>query len=365
MKLQVTVDKLNIRNNPVWDLNNHNWLGDLNKGAEVNAETIIEGGNYEGIKYWYKDSLNRYYWLGGVGNPDPNIGWSLNALGVPHVWNITKGETVKVAILDSGIANNTDLNGAVINRYNVLDGTGNVTDNFYHGTYCSTVLCSAGHNGVYGVAPGCELIVIKIMDTDDTPNDANQIAGIKKAIELGADIISMSFGSTSENSGLSTLLQQYMAQGKICIAAAGNNKNDGVNFPAKLKGVISVGNIGCINPTAAFGDNSFSLSDASPGMIDGPPYEGITIVAPGEGIKAYYLDGQILTARPGTSYAAPYVAGIAALWLSACKKKQISLTNRHQQFRDFIITNAHKNQTGYDPQTWGNGIINPLPILTI
>lgn len=341
-------------------------------GSEIEVDgQLYEGDLYSGVNTWMKDLSGNYYWSGGVTNIDgsksnTNYSWSISLLGVDQVWGTTKGENIKVAIIDSGIdLSNSDLSAAVLSKYNVMDNSNKVQDTYFHGTYCSTMACSRGGKGIFGTAPACNVIVIKIMNdaTDLTFN--NEILGISKALELGADIISISFGSTIEEPTMSSLLSKCMAQGIICIAAAGDNKNDVVNFPANQKGMISVGNIGCSNPQVLYGQGTFFLSQCSPGVIDTTINEGVTIVAPGDGISAYDLNGNQITPFPGTSYSAPHVAGIAALWLSVIKRKNISTVNNHKQFRDFIISNAIKSQTTYDPATWGNGVINPLPILSL
>src|SRR6185312_11069222 len=111
--LQVTANKLNLRNTPFADPTYANWIGDINKGEVFRPSSIVEGTEYNGIKYWYKDAFNKYASLSGLEDNDPRIPWSLRILGVPHVWNITKGDGIKVAIIDSGIdLKNEDLKSA-------------------------------------------------------------------------------------------------------------------------------------------------------------------------------------------------------------------------------------------------------------
>ena len=128
-KAKVIANKLNIRNTPTADPEYKNWAGELLKGDEFTATDIIEGQVYNNSPYWYKDEYNRFASLTGIGDDDPRIGWSLRTLGVPHIWAKTKGEGIKVAIIDSGIdLNNSDLRDAVpaTNRFNILDGSKNV-----------------------------------------------------------------------------------------------------------------------------------------------------------------------------------------------------------------------------------------------
>lgn len=367
-KLKVISDKLNIRSTPVADHSFANWIGDMSRGEEYTAIDIVRGEEYNGVPYWYKDSFNRFSSITGVGDNDPRIDWSLRILGIPHIWAISKGQGVKIAMVDSGIdLGNNDLSNAVPlnNRFNILDGTTNVQDSHYHGTFCSSIAASRGNNGLLGVAPASELIVIKIANSGSDYTSDTTIPGIKKAIQSNADIISMSFGSMRPNTEIINMLNTAMSAGKICIASTGNSQEDNVRYPANIKGLISVGNVSCIDQSAQFGEGLFAISKDSNGGVSDDENEGVTIVAPGDGVSTYDIGGQIWSPISGSSYATPFVAGVAALWLSVMKRKGITNINYHKKFRDFIIATALKNFNGYNSRSWGSGVINPISILSI
>jgi len=370
MKLTVT-NNLNVRiGAPSVNAPNFQYIA---PGDAIDVDgNLYKGDDYDGNDQWYKDESENYYWSGGVAQI--NFGWSIRLLGVDKIWSVTKGKGIKIAIIDSGIdLKNSDLNLGITKKYNILDNSDNVQDNYFHGTYCSTIVASRGLNGVIGVAPSCDLIIIKILEDDNTINtnninflEDNRLNGIKKAIEFGADIISMSFGSTKEYPQTTAYINNLISAGKICIAAAGNNPNDVVEYPANIKGMISVGNIKCINPNAQFGQGEFDLSDRTAGnTLPNNQGEGVTIVAPGDGVDVYTIGGGIVHSVSGTSYATPYVAGVAALWLSVIQSKKINISNNHEAFRKFIIDNAYSDSQNYNQLTWGEGIINPNKILSI
>lgn len=369
-KLRVNAEKLNLRSSPFADDTYTNWVGDMNKGEVFHAESLVVGKSYNNSDLWYKDHNNNYATLTGFGDDDPKIPWSLKLLGIPHVWNVTKGESVKVAIIDSGIdLNNNDLNdrSLLINEYNVLNNSTDVQDTFFHGNFCASILASRGIKNLYGVAPSCEIIVIKIANTRRDYNNTNELLGLRKAVELGAEVISLSLGSVTEDSTITSFLEDVMDAGIICIAAAGdNNKEPNVEYPANIKGMISVGNVSCLNKEAHLGEAIFQISNKSNGQNSGIENEGVTIVAPGEEICVYDLQQQVQSltlGNGGTSWSVPYVAGVAALWLSL-KKKGVKV-NYHQSFRNFLATSARKNFPNYDPKFWGFGVINPLAILQL
>ena len=371
-KVKVITNKLNIRNTPTADPEYKNWAGELLKGDEFTATDIIEGQVYNNSPYWYKDEYNRFASLTGIGDDDPRIGWSLRTLGVPHIWVKTKGEGVTVAVVDSGVdLHNSDLSDAVLAAYsyNSIDESQNVQASYYHGNFCASIIASRGRpNGLLGVAPACKLIVIKITD-EESIDDANELKGYQKLLEIADsfDIISLSIGSPQEKPLIKNILEKLINAGKICIAASGDDPNPaaGVCYPANTIGMISVGSIKCTNETAAFGNGIFEISDQSSGGAQDGNHEGVTIVAPGDGVNTYDIGGKLWGPISGTSYAVPYVAGVAALWLSTIKKKNISIKNYHKSFKDFLITNSIKTISGYTSNYCGAGIISPSKILSL
>lgn len=351
-------------------------------GREIEIDgQLYKGDVFDGVDTWVKDLAGNYYWRGGIepGEVPNNVarnaspGWSLRILGIDKVWQKTKGAGVRVAIIDTGIdLKNIDLNSGVVEKFNVLNDTENVQDQGYHGTYCASIVGSRGSNKLIGVAPECELIVIKIVEKELAPNvsdlithEKNRLLGIKKAVELGADIISLSFGSTNENVEMTGVIRSIIQGGKICIAAAGNIRTAGVNYPANIKGMISVGNVACNNFNVLTGRGDFVLSNRSSRGESDPAREGITITAPGDGVSAYGADSAVIPHISGTSFSAAFVSGIAALWLSAIRDKGITPVNNHHEFREFIIRHADSGSASYQRSSWGAGVVNPLKILSL
>jgi len=340
-------------------------LGVINPGNDtITMDGVEDGESWKGLGRWYykynDEGIKQYYWEGGT-NTVSKLHWSLRLLGIDKLWNVTKGDDVKIAIIDSGIdINNSDLFPFI--GYNVLDKTENVKDIFYHGTYCAAIAKSRGNFGVYGVAPNSTLIPIKVQN-NDIAEPQDQVAGIKKAIELGADIISISYGRTEENTSISEVLKLAMDRGIICIAAAGNNRGSTVQYPANTKGMISVGSVACSDPD--LNHPIFIKSLKSAGGLQSENKEGVTIVAPGDGLITYDEFGKIVSHIKGTSYAAPFVAGIAALWLSQAKKKENTYGNAHQEFRSIITRTATKNIVPFEQNFLGAGLINPESIINL
>ncbi|WP_308199030.1 S8/S53 family peptidase [Chitinophaga sedimenti] len=142
----------------------------------------------------------------------------------------------------------------------------------------------------------------------------------------------------------------------IFVAAAGN-KASGVDSPANLKGMISVGAITLEGGDSGYKTGNYGIPSQHPkGKSLG---EGITIMAPGAGIKAYWQNN-VSQYFDGTSAATPFVAGVVALLLSDLKHRQISTSSLslHSHIRQKLITTAFQTNASGDRKLWGNGILD-------
>jgi subtilisin family serine protease len=297
---------------------------------------------------------------------DPGFGqqWHLqpgNAAGV-HVdeaWDLEPGDPgVVIAIMDTGLDwSHPDLAAKV--RVNPLETAGNGIDDDqngyiddvrgwdfgnhdadarphsvlqqgldvgFHGTHCAGIAAAATNNavGIAGTAGGCRLLPLKIIDTAGQFTDAAVTEAFLYAIDNGADVVSMSFGGPGDGGAaefFQTLVDDALAAGIVCVAAAGNNNDAALMYPAACAGVISVG---ATNPSGQRA--SFSTYGT-----------WVTVNAPGEQIWSTiqsnysfdFLTGilyQLLYGWDGThpymncdgtSMACPLVAGVCGLILSA------------------------------------------------
>jgi len=228
--------------------------------------------------------------------------YHLSKVGAPSVWNLANGSGVKVAILDTGIAQHDDL--AVAGGFSVVDN--NYYDANGHGTAVAGVLAAAlNGQGIAGVAPSASLYSVKIMQ-GSSGQLSDAISGIEWAIENNMSIVSMSFGFDSYSNIFKDVLQEAYDSGIVLVAASGNEGSDAVLYPAAYSTVIAVGATSENDQLAYF--SSY-----------GPEQE---LVAPGVDINTTKLGNDYGTSS-GTSLAAPQVAGVAAL----LKSYNHSLTN--------------------------------------
>jgi len=219
--------------------------------------------------------------------------WGIERVRAPYVWDKVTGNTIKVAILDSGIDyNHPDLN--VAGGISFIDD--DYTDYVGHGTAVAGIISAIDNEiGVIGVSPEIELYSVKVMN-EEGGYLSDVLNGIDWAIKNDMDIISMSFGTPTYSQALEYKLAQAYEAGIILIAASGNTEEE-VWYPAKHSTVIAVGNTD-INNDLFYSNYGNSLE----------------LVAPGTDILTTYLNNEYVTGS-GTSFSAPHVAGVVALIL--------------------------------------------------
>lgn len=226
--------------------------------------------------------------------------WGINACLIEEAWRQTKGAGIKVAVLDTGISEHDDLKGAWTEAYNCSADDSYEDKLSGHGTHVAGIVGARDNDlGVVGVAPECIVIPIKVLNNTGGGSYEAVAKGIRKAIEVKADIITMSLGSPTEAPiDLHRAIKEAANAGIIVLAAAGNDAGN-VNFPARYEEVIAV---------AAIDDQgNFAHFSSSGPEVDS--------VAPGVDIYSTFL-GNSYAKMSGTSQACPFVAGLCALILA-------------------------------------------------
>lgn len=274
----------------------------------VEIEEIVLGSKYKDNKVWYRLNDGSFVWSGGVSIS--NTGESLRQMNVPAIWKYTKGNNassnrkIKVAVLDTGIIeNHIEFTSAIIAKKNFLEDTPNVFDfdKKRHGTHVAGIIAARGYGEMIGVAPECELLVGKIMETvSDGFVEEILIEAINWSTQNEADVISISSGAGSASTDLEKAISDFITErnGAVCAAIGngGSDKNSAGNYPAKYTNCISVGAL----------NEDLSLWKKT------DQYKNLIICAPGKNIKSTTLSGQYLR-NSGTSMACPFISGLVAL----------------------------------------------------
>ena len=248
--------------------------------------------------------------------------WGVARVEAPavHAENVT-GAGVKVAILDTGIDyTHPDLDANYGGGINLVDST-TPADPFDdslsgHGTHVAGVIgAELDGNGIVGVAPNVSLYAVKVLDSNGYGFLSDILAGLEWAIANDMDVVNMSLGLTTSSEALEEVCARAYENGILLIAAAGNTGLYGggkVLYPALYPSVISVGATDAADAIYRSSARGADLEVVAPGA-------GIYSTVP-HGIDEYHCPPPVVDGYcylTGTSQAAPYVAGVAALILSA------------------------------------------------
>lgn len=237
------------------------------------------------------------------GTPDADI-------DAPEAWDIEKGKpAVLIAIVDTGVDyNHPELTGRVRTDIDkdFINNDDDAMDDHGHGTYCAGIAAANTNNarGIAGVCRGCQILPVKVLDSNGSGSAESVAQGIQYAAQVGAKIISMSLGYAS-NCGCSQTVARAInyafERGSLLIAASGNDSDkERLSYPASSPRVMSVG-------ASDHRDQEADFSNRSPAL---------DILAPGKDVYSLDRGGGYRTAN-GTSAAAPHVSGVAGLVWSA------------------------------------------------
>jgi len=277
----------------------------------------------------------------------------LSSVNVPHSQtSINAG----IAIIDTGIdLNHPDLN--VYKQVSFVPGTSANDDNG-HGTAVAGIAAAEDNSvGAVGVAPGARLWAVKVLDSTGTGSISTIIQGIDYVTQNAAqiDAANLSFGCKCTSSALNIAINNSVSAGVTYVVAAGNSGEDVSSWiPASNPNVISVaaiadsdGKCGGIGPPTTYGPDDSLASFSNFGSK-------VTIAAPGVNIYTTYIGSSYVTLS-GTSMAAPFVTGAAALYHS------LHPGTTTTQVRDALISAGSKPTTicdghghGYFKNTNGN-----------
>lgn len=279
-------------------------------------------------------------------------------------------ENIKIAVLDTGVnLNHPELKHALVPGFdfvNVIDGA---TDFFGdakeqdddpedelvgHGTHVAGIIAGIGKAMPIGIAPNCKIIPVRVLGTIKQngiyvgAGFVDQInAGIKWAVDQGADIINMSLGIQHEGGGLphEDAIRYAQKKGVTVVAASGNDGQAKLYYPGALPHVIAVGaskDQTTIAPFSTFGK--------------------VTVCAPGEQIYSASINKKYAFAS-GTSQAAPFVSGLIALLKSYSLKQGKQLGDN--QIKYLLKHTSDKPSLHIKDKHWGYGHINLLDALQL
>lgn len=287
--------------------------------------------------------------LHGIADSMQFVPWPVTQFNVKKHWQLSMGEGVKIAILDTGCDDtHEDIKDNIIDGWNIIGNNAKIMDDNGHGTHVAGTAAATHNNlGVVGVAPQAKIIPVKVLAGDGQGSNSDVAKGILWAVDRGADIITMSLGSPYPSQSLENAIAYAKSKKTIIMCAAGNsgNHND-IMYPAKYDYTISVG---AINKRLML--SGFSCTGDS-----------LDFVAPGEDIPSCVPNNQYAL-MSGTSMANPYAVGCLAILMGFLKKKNKDVKLTKEQYIDILSKyTTHINQQKYVgvKRYEGYGIIQPV-----
>lgn len=303
-----------------------------------------------------------------------NEQYGLQQVNAPMAWNVTTGEDVVVAVIDSGIDYNhpdlkdniwtnpgeipndgidNDGNGYVddVHGWNCVADNNDPMDDYYHGTHVAGIIGAQSDNniGVAGVAPNVKMVPIKFIDNDGIGTSSAAISAMSYAKANNIKLINASWSINPEDLGCPALFRKIQSSDALFVAAAGNSREDNdthKHFPAnwELDNIISVAATNSNGELAECSDWGATTVDiAAPGDL-------VRSTFPVNDKKGPYGD------CTGTSMAAPHVTGTAALILSLHPEYTVA------QLKQAILDSADYSQKLVG-KVATNGILNTAKAL--
>jgi serine protease len=304
---------------------------------------------------------------------DPAFGdqWNLSAetggIKAARAWDVTEGAGQVVAVVDTGITSHVDLNGNVLDGYDMIsdetqsgdhdgrdadatdpgdwsadnqcgEGVPGSPTSSWHGTHVAGIIAAVTGNGVgmAGAAPKAKILPVRVLgpcggtvsDIADAILWASGAPVADAPLNLDpARVINLSLGGTEAcPQTFQDAIDTATARGAVVVAAAGNEMAQASDSaPANCRNVISVaasGRTGALAPYSNFGPG---VDITAPGGDMTPTVDGDSNSGAVNGILSTENDGETTaTEAPGTNYywsegtsfAAPHVSAAAALLLA-------------------------------------------------
>jgi type VII secretion-associated serine protease mycosin len=287
-------------------------------------------------------------------NVEPSVPWAQKQLAPERAWPLTDGAGITVGVVDTGVdATVPQLRGQVLPGIDTTKPGHNPadTDCYGHGTFVAGIIAATRVDGTgyEGVAPGVRILPVRCANTDD-PKEPGALTpegmalGIRAAVDEGAQVINVSASTTEQNPALAEAVDYAEQKDVLIVASAANsaNKGDPVTYPAAYPSVIAVGAVDETGQHAEFSQTGPFVSLVAP---------GVDVLGLGPGGPGHWKGS-------GTSYSAPFVAGVAAL-VRAYHPNLSAAQVKHR----LLTTANHPAVTLPDPAL-GWGMVNPLSAVT-
>jgi subtilisin family serine protease len=250
----------------------------------------------------------------------PEWQWTATRADLVPAWVQRAAARITIAVVDTGAdVTAPDLASKGATLHNVVTRGGDVTDTVGHGTFVASLAAGSVTNGdgIAGFGGDARLMVVQASRHGGTFSDVDEAAAIVWAVDNGATIVNLSLGGATTSRAERQAIEYATSKGVLLVAAAGNRgpQRNSVEYPAALLGDSGLV-VAASTPSgerASFSSAGRQVDVAAPGLnvfgavsSSSPESAFPRIALPGASAGLYGFGS-------GTSYAAPQVAGTAAL----------------------------------------------------
>jgi thermitase len=245
-------------------------------------------------------------------DPYYSLQWGLRRVGADAAWDTTLGSSdLLVAVIDTGIDyTHPDLQANYVPLgYDWVNNDNDPIDDHGHGTHCAGIIAATINNSI-GVAGTAQVKIMaeKGLSINGSGSYVALANCIVHATNAGADILSNSWGGSSESSLIASAIAYATAHGALVLVAAGNENTNQNSYPAQYDDVIAVAATNTSDTKASFSNYGSWVDVAAPGVMiySTMPTYNVTMNNEPRFTQTYSYAN-------GTSMACPMAAGVAAL----------------------------------------------------
>lgn len=277
-----------------------------------------------------------YYSRYGTIFSDRDDMWGLKKINIGEAWDITYGNEIVVAVVDTGVdylhpdlADNILKNGnGEIIGYNFVSDNSDPMDDHYHGTHVAGTIAAVSNNDpdhsldtgkrVVGVGPNIKIMPLKALDSRGSGYLDDLSSAIIYAVDNGAKVINNSWGVQLDIDLFNDVIDYAYSQNVITVFAAGNsNTNVTKSSPSGYQKAITVGSTNYLDQKSCFSNWGSSVDFMAPGgdstSCNGQSDGILSTRLVSRATTAPAYPSQYYTVLSGTSMAAPHASAAAAL----------------------------------------------------